>query len=104
MDDGWGDAFDSPIPVAPTKKAPSITPKKPSIARALSPRPAVDGSDDGWETPDTTRSRSPKPLVAPSMAGMSKEEKAAELARRREERKQVCFRDKTTSPQAGANV
>jgi SCY1-like protein 1 len=49
-------------------------------------RPASDGGSD---TPDTGRSQSPKAAAVPSMVGMSKEEKVAEMARRREERKQV---------------
>lgn len=83
-----------------TKKVstPSQTPisAKPIIQRSLSPHSSMaatsrPASDDGWDVSGTTTHQSPKVPAAPSMAGMSKEEKAAELARRREERKQACL-------------
>ena len=98
-DDAWGDVFDSPTPNTSTKKSLlSVRPVQLHSSMAHSPlasssRPtsviSQPASEEGWETPDTTRSQSPKASVAPSMTGMSKEEKAAEMARRRAERKQA---------------
>lgn len=47
-----------------------------------------DGS--GWDETDKHTSGRASPLV-PTLVGLSKEEKVAELARRKEERKQVCI-------------
>ena len=96
-DDAWGDAIEAFTPVNTSKKAPmpgkTSGPPKPSTGRGSSPRPVTVASrpisDDGWDTSDTTTNQTPKAPPALSMAGMSKEEKAAELARRREERKQA---------------
>ena len=72
-------------PPVPTIHTPSAA--APSQPVAL----AIPGN---WDD-DFDDSSSPSPAPAPSsvvggMAGMTKEEKAAEMARRREERKQVC--------------
>ncbi|TFK44506.1 hypothetical protein BDQ12DRAFT_673119 [Crucibulum laeve] len=53
-----------------------------------SPQPVRTGWDDASSWDDSEMAVSPVPLVIPSMAGMSKEEKAAEMIRRKEERKQ----------------
>ena len=98
-DDAWGDVFDSPTPTTSAKK--SLLSVRPvqlhssmvhsSWASSSRPTSVISQppSEEGWETPDTTRSQSPKAPVTPSMTGMSKEEKAAEIARRRAERKQA---------------
>ncbi|KAF8530473.1 armadillo-type protein [Hysterangium stoloniferum] len=109
-DDGWEDEASSPppalsVPTTTTKKVLSPTPVKASVGRSVSPRTVASASrpisDDGQDTPDTARSQSPKAAVAPSMAGMSKEEKAAEMARRREERKQRIAQLKEQKSKAG---
>ncbi|KAF9268803.1 ARM repeat-containing protein [Marasmius fiardii PR-910] len=96
--DDWS-AFESaptaptptPQPVAPTPIAPKpVTAVKP--ASTLSPSTRWDTG--GWdEDPSTTRS--PSPAASPSLPStMSKEGKAAEMARRKEERKQRIARMK----------
>jgi len=72
------------------KIVPAAAPKPKSLAARPTTLSSRAASDYGQSTSDTTRSPSPKPAAVPSTAGMTKEEKAAEMARRREERKQVC--------------
>lgn len=77
---------------AQRKSPPVSTAHTPSAAAPSQPVAlAIPGN---WDD-DFDDSSSPSPARAPSsvvgsMAGMTKEEKAAEMARRREERKQVC--------------
>ena len=63
----------------------------PTPSPRLPPPPAEDNwgtfGDDGVD--ESTSTPFDSPTAAPSMAAMSKEEKAAEMARRRDERKQV---------------
>ncbi|GJJ06594.1 hypothetical protein Clacol_000787 [Clathrus columnatus] len=82
----------TPFP-EPKSKSPLIRPK-PLLTSQLSPKPEVQTSRFSLESRDTNRSISPnpsqptKPAGVTSMVGMSKEEKAAEMAKRKEERKQ----------------
>ncbi len=57
-----------------------------------SPRPDKNDWEDGagWDDNEKYSSGRASPSV-PTLVGLSKEEKAAELARRKEERKQVCI-------------
>jgi len=77
---------------AQRKSPPVPTVHTPSAAAPS--RPVALAIPGNWND-DFDDSSSPSPAPAPSsvvgsMAGMTKEEKAAEMARRREERKQVC--------------
>jgi SCY1-like protein 1 len=65
---------------------------RPSRVAALSPSPSPRATP---LTPPAPSERATSPVASPasvlSTAGMTKEEKAAEMARRKEERKQVCL-------------
>lgn len=77
FNNGNGFLTRTPIPHAPSK-----------TSTTLSPPPSTndwDTSDDGWDAPSKSSS---SPAAPASTAGMTKEEKAAEMARRKEERKQ----------------
>lgn len=82
--------------VAPAKVAPTLAPVVPATIPKPSPKPAQTpslASNDGWGDIDDSRSgaASPAPSASnvASLAGMSKDEKDKEMARRREERKAV---------------
>lgn len=96
-DDDWGDAFatdaNDQVPGGWESSAPALVVQpKPSVAapspHVLStPRPT---SAQSLSTSVPSRGVSPAPATpTTSTLGMSKEEKAAEMARRKEERKQV---------------
>lgn len=93
VNDDWGDAFETndsqmvPGDWGSTSPAPLIQPKPSKIA----PKPAVLATRSvSSQSPIPSRGVSPVPATpVASTAGMSKEEKAAEMARRKEERKQV---------------
>jgi SCY1-like protein 1 len=88
-------------PVPATPPASVVTPAgtlatqvaRPSRVAALSPSPSLRGTP--LASP-ATNERATSPVASPasvsSIAGMTKEEKAAEMARRKEERKQVRSR------------
>ncbi len=97
----------APKKTAPAKPAPTPSPKpastpkvapvpvlapaipKPSPAPSFAPSMA---SNDDWGDAEPSRSETASPANAqPSLAGMSKEEKDKEMARRREERKAVSL-------------
>ena len=80
------------------KVTPQPSPPKPAAVKKSTPVissiPAPDASatENGWGSIDETeRVSTPEPTAAPqpSLAGMSKDEKDKEMARRREERKAV---------------
>jgi hypothetical protein len=48
------------------------------------------GVVDDWDSPKAHARLSPSPSLKPTSGSLTKEEKAAEMARRKEERKQVC--------------
>jgi len=96
----------------PAIRTPAASPPRiPLIQRAQSPvsrpyssqssgpkSPQLDSSWDAADTWDTPAQAKPSAGPAPSNnVALGKEEKAAEMARRKEERKQVgqCWRDKT---------
>lgn len=93
VDDDWGDVFEKnetealPGGWGSSAAAPVVQPKPSKAA----PKPAVLATrSTSSQSPVPSRGVSPAPLTpAASTAGMSKEEKAAEMARRKEERKQV---------------
>ncbi|KAI0043803.1 ARM repeat-containing protein [Auriscalpium vulgare] len=97
-DDPWG-SLDGPSPAAsppPPESAP-LARNLPSLSRITSARsPALSAAPSTRSTPLPTpissppaELRTPSPVqAAVSTAGMTKEEKAAEMARRKEERKQ----------------
>ena len=113
-DDAWGDMLESEEPTSPISMSPSLAPRTisnlstgstidtPSNPPRLATTSAIeevskptsislvsDASGLVDETPHPAPATTP---AAISMVGMSKEEKAAEMARRREERKQVRSR------------
>ena len=101
--DDWGDAFESNDNEVPggwgTTPSPPVVQPKP--AKAV-PKPAVLATrSTSSHSPVPSRGVSPvPPTPQASTTGMTKEEKAAEMARRKEERKQVrnsCLR-RTASP------
>jgi SCY1-like protein 1 len=70
------------------RKSPPVPVHTPSAAP--SQPVAIPGNwDDDFDDSSSSPARARSSVVG-SMAGMTKEEKAAEMARRREERKQVC--------------
>lgn len=95
--DAWGGDLHAPQPVRPhahtspqvsqfsTTKAGS-TKSPPTTVRAVSPAIAASPRVSHISAP--TKSPSPQPTT-PLPHGLTKEEKAAEMARRKEERKQV---------------
>lgn len=103
--EGQGDVDPWAAPPPPAYPSLSTQTRKPAAAASLAPRaPATPAKQLRAQTPvssppsqDVSRVSSPVPpaaagsAAAPSMAGMTKEEKAAEMARRKEERKQVRF-------------
>ena len=86
----------SPAPASAPVAAPARTlaasAARPSRVGALSPSPSARGTPLASPAP-SERATSPvaSPGLVQSTAGMTKEEKAAEMARRKEERKQVCL-------------
>ena len=76
-----------PVPAAPS--TPAVTPARTLSIQAARPSRVALASPAASE-----RATSPvaSPVSVPSTAGMTKEEKAAEMARRKEERKQVGCR------------
>lgn len=95
VDEPWGETGDSTIwadnqmesttlPVQPRK--PPATTKQ--TTRSSVPSPEVNDWDSaaGWDAPEKKSSSVP---TAASMSGVTKDERAAEMARRKEERKQV---------------
>lgn len=83
---------------APARQAPSLAPVVSPVPSKSSPMPAptpVMSSNDGWGDIDDEKPASASPALeassTPSLAGMSKEEKDKEMARRREERKAVSL-------------
>lgn len=70
------------VPSRSTALSSSSSPRSTPVS---SPTPPDDGWDSAIKQVPSTSPRSP----APSMAGMTKEDKAAEMLRRKEERKQV---------------
>ena len=103
-DDAWGDMLESEPPTSPTNVSLSLSPT-PNLSTSTTadtppnpPRPAITPSVEQVSKPtsisltsDAGETLHPAPTTTPTtnMVGMSKEEKAAEMARRREERKQV---------------
>ena len=77
-------------PIRDSKPKPGATNLIPAPAVSRSPIVSIDdwGDDDAVSTPSMPTSPA-KTAVQPSLAGMSKEEKDKEMARRREERKAV---------------
>jgi len=99
--DGWddysssppGDTWGSEPRISTTKSSPhKSTPKPSNLHTHTIQRPSSAQShahSDGWGDPIPSRGTSPAPVTTTSTIGMTKEEKAAEMARRKEERKQV---------------
>ena len=95
--DAWGGDLHAPQPVRPHSTAtPHVshissakagsTKSPPTMARAVSPAVSVSPRASHVSVP--AKSPSPQPTT-PLPHGLTKEEKAAEMARRKEERKQV---------------
>jgi hypothetical protein len=87
--DPWGEAPEPTYTMsASTTTAPkTTTPKKAAPAKPKSVSPAPKTASSPLSVPSPTISRVTSPT--PSTGGMSKEDKATEMARRKEERKQV---------------
>lgn len=98
-DDAWGDDLHAPQPTRPrpstltpsaslggkARSSSMRTVSSPATAFAKSPSPKVHTSI----TPVVSPVATPPPGTS-TATGVTKEEKAAEMARRKEERKQVC--------------
>ncbi|KAJ9115267.1 hypothetical protein QFC20_001134 [Naganishia adeliensis] len=96
-DDPWAD----PVPVMPTKSVPKPKPATSSASKPLRPKQAIPPialstsnewdavQDSDWQNSGSqvAADDKPSPPVNISLAGLSKEEKEKEMARRREERK-----------------
>ncbi|EJU03966.1 ARM repeat-containing protein [Dacryopinax primogenitus] len=81
-------AFTPPPARPPAPLAPKPVPVTSAAAPKFAPADTWGTFDDASSTPSRASTPVSAVVAAPSLAGMSKEEKAAELARRREERKQ----------------
>jgi SCY1-like protein 1 len=80
----------APVVRAPAARTPVLAPKIQTPAPTASP---VTAGNDEWDVDNRSATASPAGTAAqPSLAGMSKEEKDKEMARRREERKAVSPR------------
>ncbi|THH30408.1 hypothetical protein EUX98_g3776 [Antrodiella citrinella] len=80
-------AYDPPPPKSPpTQHRKQTTTTLSTVATSIH-RPA-SAQSDGWSDPVPSRGASPAQTPVTSTVGMSKEEKAAEMTRRKEERKQ----------------
>ncbi|KAJ8076987.1 Nuclear aminoacylation-dependent tRNA export pathway component [Marasmius tenuissimus] len=94
-EDDWS-AFET-APAAPSGPA-TVTPTpvapKPVPAKSSNSLSATGWDSGSWEGSNAARSPSPAPSTPSLPAAMSKEEKAAEMARRKEERKQRIARMK----------
>ena len=84
-------AFSQPRQLSPSSTLNTKPHTLPTTIQRPTSSQSFSFSDGGRSDPVHSRRTSPIPVVhTTSTVGMSKEEKAAEMARRKEERKQVC--------------